>query len=273
MEQWHSVKSKSYVKDVKVNKKETPAEELQDNYKIVGEIRASGKYPKRYNDSIIGVLDDNVDVLKVDTYGRYLYKRNKLFIRVGEEREYISIVRRRVLPILGIILCILAVFELVFWLITGQNAAENTINYVGSATGLTQPNADVHGEVTGYTSFVSTPDVTWSLSDTEHSISIQNVDGNEVDLCPHIYIDVNGDGDYTEDECYYNPIIYNSDGSVKSYGDRLAPGNSITSVTLSKDLDLAPGTYNARVSYTSFMAGTDDMANGMNMPFVLTITE
>lgn len=91
-----------------------------------------------------------------------------------------------------------------------------------------------------------------------------------VDLAPHVFVDVNGDGRFTEDECLFNPVVKDAKGNVTSYGAFLAPGDAIDEITLSKPLKA--GTYQGQVQYTAVHHGTTTQANGMSMPFTAVVS-
>lgn len=179
----------------------------------------------------------------------------------GDEGEKVLAMRRRKLTILGLLLLAIAVIQLLVWMMFGQNAIKNTIDYVGSATGLIQTNEDVEAEISGYTSFESIPEsVSWTAGASEQPIVLKNLEGNDVDLAPRIYVDLDGDGELSDDEC-----VYNEDCSK-----RIAPGNQLDSVELDKEVPA--GTYYAEVRYSAYMEGTDAEANGMTFGFTLTVS-
>ena len=177
-----------------------------------------------------------------------------------KEKKQKKLTKRVVLTIIAIILLAFAAFELIFWLITGQNAVKNTIDYVGDKTGMAEPNKETEAVVDGYTSFESVPEtVTWTANTTDEPLTLKNMTDNTVDLAPKVYVDVNGDGTFTDDEC-----LYNADGAK-----RIAPGNSIDTITLSKPL--AAGNYIAQVSYSAYATGTNSEANGMIFNFNVVV--
>jgi len=222
---------------------------------LSGEVKV-GKAPK--NTKPKGYVR-GIPYLSQGTFNSKLYKR----VGVIEDGQgaYIAVMRHRILPILGMILLILAALELIIWLVAGQNAIQNTIDYIGSNTGITQPNKDVHAQESGYTSFESLPEnISWQAGTTTQSITLSNLDGNGVDVAPEIYVDLNGDGTFSSDEC-----VYNADDTK-----RLSPGTNINTVDINQEIPA--GTYNAEVLYKTYFQGTDQGANGMNFPFSLTVS-
>lgn len=178
---------------------------------------------------------------------------------VADSGQYVRVMKRRILPILLIILLAACVLNLIGILMTGQDTAKNTVNYIGEKAHVTEPNKDVKGVIDEYSSFESVPEnITWTANSAEQNILLKNLDGNTVDLAPQIYVDLNRDGSFADDEC-----VFNSD-----CGKRLQPGKSADSITLEKDVPA--GTYKAEVVYRAF-DGPDTPVNGMNFDFTVNV--
>lgn len=241
------------VKTMKFNDIEVPVVPLSEDLgTCLGEAK-TGK--SRKNKEIVGELNQ----VKYEEKGAFKRLWWKPVGAVVSEENYIRVVKRRKTAILGVILIVLAIIELAVWIITGQNAAKNTYNYIGDAAGIIQPNKDVKGKVTETTAFESIPDtVNWRAGSTKQSITLKNMDGNTVELAPQVYIDTNKNGKFESSECVYN----------KSGKTRIQPGKTVNSITLSKSL--SAGNYNGEVVYQAFAKsknGTETQANGMTFNF------
>ncbi len=160
--------------------------------------------------------------------------------------------------VIAVLAALVALWAGIFF-ITGQNAVKNTADYIGDATGVTAPNASVRAEIEEHTTFQSVPNVLWKEGERDVGLLIANPEGNPVDMAPHVFIDVNGDGSFTEDECVWNP----QDSSGE--GDLLAPGSKVDQIHL--DRLLKPGVYDGQVVFTAYHVGSHAPANGMTMAF------
>jgi len=143
------------------------------------------------------------------------------------------------------------------------------VMYMTDVTGVTHNNADAHATVSHQTSFQSTPDQSWEAGALTVPCPVVNLESNPVDMSPHLYVDLDGNGAFTEDECLFNPITYESDGSVSSWGNFLAPGQSLEQIDLVRPL--SAGTYDCKMVYTAVHTGTAEQANGMVMNFSATV--
>lgn len=168
----------------------------------------------------------------------------------------------------AIICAIISAVLLAFALLSSGPAAD-ALSYIGDATGISSANAEARATVDEYTTFQSTPDATWEAGARDVPLLIANPTGNPVDMAPHVYLDVNADGAFTEDECLFNPIVYRLDNSVDSYGSFIAPGTQLDSITLTHPIDA--GTYEGAVVYTALHVDSHTPANGMTMHFTVTV--
>lgn len=143
--------------------------------------------------------------------------------------------------------------------------------YFADTMGITHNNEDTSAQVEQYTTFqsVSKSDAHWKAGQTTQQIVLANPEGNPVDMAPHIYVDFDANGDFSDDECVYNPITKNSAGNVESYGLFIRPGQQIDSVELTRDI--SAGTYAARVTYTAVTTDSHELANPMSFDFTLEV--
>lgn len=117
-----------------------------------------------------------------------------------------------------------------------------------------------------------TQDVMLVLPDT---VNTSGIDGEEITYpnpvyaAPHIYVDLNSDGSFDDDECVFNPIAMNPDGSVADLGQMLKPGNMIDKIELTKPL--TAGDYDAQLIWTGIRSDTQEMANPMLFRFHLKV--
>lgn len=145
------------------------------------------------------------------------------------------------------------------------------------------PNREQHAIIGSYSSYESVADQTWKAGETHQKIqlslpktvTIQGKDGenvsytNPIEAAPHVYIDFNKDGSYTDDECVYNPIERDDEGNITKLGSVVKPGNSITEIELTKPLDA--GEYDAEVLWTGITTDTQQLANPMSFLFHITV--
>lgn len=253
-----------YDKIIKIGKREYKTVKLPDGAVVAGELQKKRKQKSKPPKA--GVLD-GMEVTEKNASGLF-WKNTGYGIPLNDER-YIRVMKKRWLAIIGIILLAAALFTFIFWLITGQNPVRNAVDYVGDQTGVVETNKDVKGTVEGYTSFESTPDQTWAVGELEQKMTIRNLAGNAVDVCPHVYVDTNKDGKFSDDECVYNVPEYDDNGNVTNDTTRIAPGHEIDTITLTHALE--KGDYDAQIVYTTYFTGTDNAANGMNFTFHVSV--
>lgn len=236
-----------------------PLDEVQSGFcECIGEAKP-GK-PRRGKDQI-GQLRQVV-YEKSGAFNRFWWKPVGA-VESEDGASYVRVMKRRKLAILAVVFLALAIIELIVWLTTSQNAVKNAVDYIGSTTGLVNTNSDVKAQIEEYTSFESIPEtIDWKAGTLEQPITLKNLDGNTVELAPQIYVDLDSDGSFSDDEC-----VYNADMSR-----RIQAGNSVSSITL--DHEVPAGTYDAEVVYRAFDRaddGTETAVNGMNFSFTLEV--
>lgn len=82
-------------------------------------------------------------------------------------------------------------------------------------------------------------------------------------------MDLNADGEFSEDECVFNPMTFDKNGKITDIGALLQAGNQIDSVELTRPID--QGEYDAEVVWTGITSDTHEMANPMTFQFHLTV--
>ena len=112
-------------------------------------------------------------------------------------------------------------------------------------------------------------EATWQANSITQHFTLANPTGNSVDMAPHIYVDLNENGAFEEDECVFNPIERDGAGNVVDWGCFIAPGKQIDSITLSRTIP--EGTYAARLSFTALDTRTHEEANPMSFAFTLHV--
>lgn len=130
-----------------------------------------------------------------------------------------------------------------------------------------------------YAYFSSIGRQTWASGRVEQRLTISNPtyvtnpDGTQskqpVKLAPHIYVDLDGNGEFSDDECVWNPVTYDRDGRITDYGSFLEPGDKVDEITLTREL--GPGTYDARLEYTAVRRDTGELVSGKYYDFALTV--
>lgn len=184
-------------------------------------------------------------------------------------------------PLIFIPIAIVVLIILILLLLPEDKKPDFVPNFIG--TEKQTETKDPTAEVGGYSSYASVPDQTWAANTTEQdvtltlpkNVSIKDAEGNDISYenpvisSPHIYVDLNNDGEFSEDECIYNPVTYDEDGNISDYGDMLKPGNTIDHITLTQGLPA--GTYNAKVLWTSLIAENNQPANPMVFNFTITV--
>lgn len=193
----------------------------------------------------------------------------------NEENAYVSICRWNELPLLSLLVGIALIIGGI-WSIpkkddlpqpeatfdTTQDNTQATITDHGK-----KPNVNVEGSIIYQSPAVENE--TWKAGSLEQEFLISNPASNTDDLAGHIYVDLNGDGELSEDECVYNPITYAEDGSVESYGKFISPGNELTDITITQKIP--KGKYKAALQFTAVDIATKTLDNSMNFDFELTV--
>ncbi|MGN8739530.1 hypothetical protein [Bilifractor sp. HCP3S3_D3] len=243
-------------KSFRINGSEYIAEKRNAGIIVVGEICAAKRQPKRTEKT--DILFEKIPVTEKNASG-FWWKDTGYGIKT--EHGYIRVMQRKIWPLIIGIVVVVAILCLICFLLTRQNPAQNTIDYIGDKTGIVNTNSEVKGEITGYTSFESVQDQTWSSASKKQPILLKNLKNNPVDLCPSVYLDLNKDGKFAEDECVWTA----GNGSE----NRIAPGSELKEITL--DHTPEKGSYDAQVIYHAYMHGTDTPANGMNFAFKVTV--
>lgn len=161
----------------------------------------------------------------------------------------------------------------------GGTASASAPSYIESETTVPHK-SEVTGTAVSYAAYESVPDQTWKANSLTQNIrlalpgSVIEADGstvgNPVDAAPHIYVDVNGDGAFSEDECVYNPMTYGADGNITDYGKFLRAGTEVNQITLNQALKA--GTYNAELVWTGVLVSDHTPANPMSFNFVITVS-
>lgn len=278
---------------VRINKRKFPAassrEWLPEKADRIGEAIAQGKKTPQEKSGGVGSLH---------IYDRYYLitpiSRNKVKHFFFKERGwvqaantkgrlgYVLIRSFRFVLIPVAILLVLAAVSLSLYLNTGI-APIYQPQYIADQTGITSNRNDPTVEIGSYSAYQSVPDYTWKAGETHQEIKLvlpANVTvkdkygrdqsyKNPIDAAPHIYVDLNKDGEFTEDECLYNPMTLDDEGNITDIGKLLQAGNEITSVDLTSPLDA--GEYDAQVLWTGITSDTHEMANPMTFRFHLTV--
>lgn len=161
----------------------------------------------------------------------------------------------------------------------GSTVSASAPSYIESETTTAHP-TEVTGAAVSYAAYESVPDQQWKANALEQTIrlalpgSVIEADGssvdNPVDAAPHIYVDVNGDGTFSEDECVYNAMTYGADGRITDYGKFLRAGTEVNTITLNQALKA--GIYNAELVWTGVLASDRTPANPMSFNFVITVS-
>ena len=206
------------------------------------------------------------------------------YARVADEDgniRYVLVEKRRKAAIILLFLLALLIGSIIFWSLTGVKPTDQPV-YVMDSTGITQNNKDAKATI-DYASYQSTPDQTWKAGTTTQDCTLilpkdvytKDTSGNEVKhdnpvmAAPHIYVDLNADGEFTEDECVFNPQTFDDDGNVSDYGAMLEPGHQIDQIELTQAL--SAGTYSAKTVWTGITTADHAVANPMTFQWNLTV--
>lgn len=211
--------------------------------------------------------------------------KNKGWIQVtgeGGRTGYILVRGFRILWIPVAVLIAVAIFSMSLYGKTGV-APVYQLQYIADQTGITAGSNKPKAEITSYSAYQSVPDQIWTAGETHQEITLAlpatvtakdkyNRDTsyrNPVDAAPHLYVDLDGDGNFTEEECLFNPMTIREDGTIEDIGALLQAGNQIDSVELSQPIDA--GEYDAQVVWTGITTDTHVLANPMTFRFHLTV--
>lgn len=251
----------------------------------LGNIKTSGKGKVKGDDANYLQLDDDKEIVVLPYDSKsHLFTKKKGWIKVESEEQsgYLKVTGTRILPIIALIILALVIIILVYSLLNGVNPKDAPA-YFADQTGIInndnqQPTAHV-----SYATYQSTPDQTWKANTLEQDITLalpenvtytdtdgqQKTEKNPVVAAPSIWVDLNNDGDFSNDECVFNPPTYDKDGTVTHAGNLLDPGKQITHITLTKKIPA--GTYKAQTLWTPQMAEGGSPANPMTFNWNLTV--
>ena len=135
------------------------------------------------------------------------------------------------------------------------------------AVGITNNNAEAHATIEGTTTFQApyASEGTWEAGSATQRFTIANPKGNTVNMAGHIYVDLDGDSTFQEDECVYNPVRYDEEGNVSSYGTFVAPGMQTQVIDLVRGIPA--GSYDALLAFTALDVNTDELCTGQAFEF------
>lgn len=168
-------------------------------------------------------------------------------------------------------------------LLAGSTPADMP-SLLADQVGITRANSDVTAGHIQYASYASVADQEW-VAGQQHQdmhlelpahVSVTTPDGTEeaydnpVIAAPHVYVDLDGDGSFSEEECVFNPITYADDGAVVDWGSFLEPGRAIDGVDLVRDVPA--GSYDGQVKWTA-LDSSGSPCNPMTFAFVLHVSE
>lgn len=163
---------------------------------------------------------------------------------------------------------LLATIWIVASLVWGVAPAKLPVLFADTV-GITHNNAEAHARIEGTTTFQApyTSEQTWHADELAQRFTIANPSGNTVNMAGHIYVDLDDDGAFQEEECVYNPIHYAKDGRITSYGIFIAPGMQTETIDLVRKIPA--GTYDALLSFTALDVDTDELCTGQAFEFQL----
>lgn len=150
--------------------------------------------------------------------------------------------------------------------------------------GITHANADVTAGHIQYASYASVADQEWMAGRLQQDmhlelparVSVTTPDGTEesydnpVVAAPHVYVDLDGDGSFSAQECVFNPVTYADDGAVEDWGSFLEPGRAIDGIELTHEVPA--GDYGGQVTWTA-LDSSGSPCNPMTFDFSLHVTE
>lgn len=197
------------------------------------------------------------------------------------QEGFLKVVAVRKAAVIALVVAILAALLLLVSLLTGVEP-QWVPTYLADQTGISSDDSKPTATVS-YATYESTPDTTWKAGTTEQDVTLRlpatvtyaDSDGNQqttdnpVVAAPSIWVDFNGDGDFSKDECVFNPPAYDKDGNVTDPGQLLEPGKEISHVTLTRTIPA--GTYKAMTLWTPRMADGGAPANPMTFQWNLTV--
>lgn len=216
----------------------------------------------------------------------HIFYKEKGWIQATDTEDsrkgYIQIRGFRMALVPVFVLIAAALVSLLLYLNTGV-APIYQPQYIADQTGITNNRKDPKAEIGSYSAYQSVPDQIWTAGETHQEIrlvlpaTVTTKDkynrevsySNPVDAAPHIYVDLNADGEFSEDECVFNPMTFDKNGKITDIGALLQAGNQIDSVELTRPID--QGEYDAEVVWTGITSDTHEMANPMTFQFHLTV--
>ena len=187
-----------------------------------------------------------------------------------DSKGWVSVCRLRPWPLL----LLLALMALPVWSASSDPgpvpSVSSLFHYEGQMSEWSAEEEPEEGGEIDYTTFQSIPDPTvWKEGSATQDLLLVNPEGNSVDLAPRVFVDLDGDGQFSSTECVYNPLMQDESGEIADLGTLIAPGCQIESVELNRSL--AAGTYRACVSFDSYLSGSHDLANPLTFTFSLEV--
>lgn len=206
------------------------------------------------------------------------------WIRREDTGKFTAVYRVRLVPFVVLILLVLCAIIGIGHALTNSNAGStdngtsaSAPSYINSETSAPAKN-ETKGAVVSYAAYESVADQHWKANALEQSIrlalpgTVISSDGesteNPVDAAPHIYVDLNGDGEFEDSECVYNPMTYGAGGSITDYGKFLKAGTEVNHITLTQAVPA--GEYKAELVWTGVLKSDHTPANPMTFDFKIT---
>lgn len=260
-----------------------PATFSPEHHQRIGEIRTWTKRGKARTSCVV-INGKHYPLFSPVPHGRF-FRRRAGWVRAtdvpGTTTGFVQVVRLRKSAVASAVLALFALVLAFFSMGSGVSPT-NMPSYLADQAGIVKSNAEASATIT-YAAYESTPDQSWKAGETHQatrlalpaSVTSTDSEGNEttsenpVIAAPRIYVDLDGDGAFSEEECVFNPITYAEDGSVADRGEFLRAGNEVDEIDLTRPLDA--GTYAARTSWTPLSAEDGSECNPMSFDWNLIV--
>lgn len=203
---------------------------------------------------------------------------NGLYLSQARARPGIVLTKKHIIATLSLISLI---GTLAFMTILFPQTLTLPVVFADQA-GITHNNAGAALSKTSYAAYASVGDATFKRDTTKQALVLTHpktvdferggkriTEDNPVYAAPWIFVDLNHDGKFGDDECVYNAPTKDEEGHITNVGKLLKPGNQIQEIDLTKTIPV--GDYEACLIWQGLTIETHELATPMSFDFKLHV--